>query len=85
MKRNRSSFFNDNPMDYNPNMFNQNIPMNGPMNYPNYNVNDDVNTRLAKLERQVNRLEHRLSVLEQNNTNYTTDDMDNNLGNMYMV
>jgi septation ring formation regulator EzrA len=55
------------------------------MNYPNYNVNDDVNTRLAKLERQVNRLEHRLSVLEQNNTNYTTDDMDNNLGNMYMV
>ena len=90
MIKNRAAFFNDNPMDYNPNMFNQNMPMNEPyqmnqMGYQSYNQPEDVNARIAKLERQINRLEHRISVLEQNNTNYPGDDLDSNVNNMYMV
>lgn len=58
---------------------------------PNYNPgmnmyaqNSDLESRLAKMERQINRLEHRISKLETNNT-YITEDYDNTTNNMYML
>jgi septation ring formation regulator EzrA len=96
MKKNRAAFFNE-PMDYyntqNPGMYNPNqnlMPANGSMPMPQqgYNmmpVGDDIETRLAKIERQLNRIEHRVSLLEQNGTTYSTDDVDTKINNMYMV
>ena len=86
-----------NPNMYNPNA--NLMPANGPapgsqtgyyMNgypnqYPNMPNNEDFTSRFAKLERQVNRLEKRVSNLEQNQTSYSTDDIDSNVNNMYMV
>lgn len=97
MKKNRSSFFNETMDYYNtqmPNMipnttqysmsqsgfYTGNMPMQNNMVYP-----DDLNSRIAKLERQVNRLDHRITALEQNNTSYSTDDKDTTINNMYMV
>ena len=101
MRKNRASFFNDNIDYYNtpnPNMYNPNanlMPANGPApgsqtgyyinQYPNMPNNEDFTSRFAKLERQVNRLEKRVSNLEQNQTSYSTDDIDSNVNNMYMV
>ena len=48
-----------------------------------YNDTNELDSRLAKIERQINRLEHRISKLEANNT-YINDDFDNS-GNMYML
>ncbi len=46
---------------------------------------EDVNARLAKIERHLNKLEHRVNTLEQNNTSYSTEDGDTTINNMYMV
>lgn len=61
----------------------------GPGVYPNnmmpsgnYPIND-LESRLAKMERQINRLETRVSKLE-NQPNYQVDEYDNQT-NMYMV
>ncbi len=51
---------------------------------PIYGTNNDLESRLAKMERQINRLEHRLSKLESTNT-YVTEDFDNSTNNMYML
>lgn len=60
---------------------------------PNYGANmnmnpmydgSDLESRLAKMERQINRLEHRISKLETSNT-YITEDYDNTTNNMYML
>jgi len=62
----------------------QNIPMPMP-NYPNMGSNNttELESRLAKLERTINRLDARLTKLEGNMFNTTTTyDAD---GNMYMV
>lgn len=59
----------------NPNM---NMPMN------QYNDTNTIDSRLAKIERQINRLEHRVSKLESTNTTYITEDIDSS-GNMYML
>ena len=59
-------------------------PMNGAYNY-DYNTNNEIEGRLAKLERQLNRIENRLAKLESQNM-YTNDDYEiNNSSNMYMV
>ena len=67
-------------------------PLNAQMNYNtggeqnqnNYGYDySEIESRLAKLERQINRLDMRLSKLEQNSF-YTTDDIDNTT-NVYMV
>lgn len=44
----------------------------------------DLESRLAKIERQLNRLEHRVSKLETNNT-YVTEDYESTTNNMYML
>ncbi len=59
---------------------NYNIQNSG---YPVNNDYSDFESRLAKLERQVNRLDSRVTKLE-NNSFYTTDEMDNTT-NVYMV
>ena len=60
-----------------------NAPMNqNPMNQ--YNDTNNIDSRLAKIERQINRLEHRVSKLESTNTTYITEDIDSS-GNMYML
>lgn len=56
---------------------------NIPNNYPQYTGND-IENRLAKIERQINRLEHRISKLESTNTTFITEDIDTS-GNMYML
>ncbi len=67
-------------------------PMNNnmPINYntqpnPNTNYNDysDLESRLSKIERQINRIDARLNKLENNNF-YTTEDVDTT-NNIYMV
>lgn len=63
-------------------------PMMSPM--PQYGVTNNDSTinelesRMAKLERSMNRLENRVSKLE-GSTYYSTDNYDNTSGGMYMV
>ena len=49
-----------------------------------YNDTNTIDSRLAKIERQINRLEHRVSKLESTNTTYITEEIDSS-GNMYML
>lgn len=87
MKRTRNSYFQENgmnvgqPMPYQATSFNSFYA--GGM--PNFNqTSDDLESRLAKMERQINRLDHRLSKLEAN-PNAIIDDYDTNTTNMYML
>ena len=73
MKKSRNSFFNEYP---NPNM--GAIPM-----YPQGQIFEEFEQRLAKIERQLNRLDHRISNLEKNKS-ITTDDFDDD-DNLYMI
>ena len=51
----------------------------------NPNLNNDLESRLAKIERQIHRLESRVSKLETTLPNaYATDDIEIN-NNMYMI
>lgn len=51
----------------------------------NSNLNNDLESRLAKIERQIHRLESRVSKLETTLPNaYATDDIEIN-NNMYMI
>ena len=97
MLRNRNSFFQEASMSagsYMPNMMpNQayNMPINtatasqsyysGPSLNQNYNNFDDYDNRIAKLERQINRLDARISKLE-NSSKLESVDMSSN---MYMI
>ncbi len=90
-----NSGFIPNQMYNNPNMM-----MNGPVPFQNSaqtsqsfyagaapvpnNFGTDVETRLSKIERQLNRIETRLSKLESS-TLYSSDAIDVNATNMYMV
>ena len=85
---------------YNPNMMPTNMPyqaqtsynsfysgpnnIQGGMPYPQYPDATNIENRLAKIERQINRLEHRIGKLESTNTTYITEDIDSS-GNMYML
>mgnify|MGYP002944431912 CR=1 FL=1 len=62
-----------------PNNMQANMPY--PQQYPQ---SDNIENRLAKIERQINRLEHRISKLESTNTTYITEEIDTS-GNMYML
>ena len=58
----------------------------GPTNPYNYNTqNNDLESRLAKIERQINRMEHRINKLENNANILSTEDFESNNTNMYMV
>lgn len=63
------------------------IPMQSqfPNNYNTLNSTNDIESRLAKLERQINRIDYRLSKLENANNIMTSDDFDTNNSNMYML
>jgi len=62
-------------------------PVPGPMpnNYNTLNNSNDIESRLAKIERQINRIDYRLSKLENSNNIVTSDDFDTNSSNMYML
>ncbi len=66
---------------------NMQVPLNyNTPTYQNQNYNDnysDLESRLSKIERQINRLDHRLSKLE-NNTLYSNDEIESN-NNVYML
>lgn len=75
-----------------PNMMIPNIQqmqpyqMGMPFNNMNYNVeSNDISTRLNAIERQIRRINDRLSKLEasNNNTHYNEEDIDNN--SIYMM
>jgi len=61
------------------NDYNTNMPLN--TNYNNHDYSD-IESRLSKIERNINRLDARLTKLE-NSSFYTTEDMDTN--NVYMM
>ena len=99
MRKNRNAFFAENNMNYqgyNPmvggayqNASSSNSFYSGPM-MPNPMMQnqmmgyDDTAERLAKIERQISRLEHRISKLEANST-VSTDDYDSTTNNMYIL
>ncbi len=98
MKKNRNAFFNEANMSYQG--YNPNMNMPGPAPFqaqssynsfyagPNPNMaynNNDLESRLAKIERQINRLDHRLTKLETTTTSPMIDDYDTNTTNMYML
>ena len=54
--------------------------------YTNQNyMNNDIESKIAKIERQINRIEHRLSKLETTNTSTLNTDFDSNINDMYMI
>ena len=60
----------------------------GPMpnNYNTQPNGNDIESRLAKIERQLNRMDYRLSKLENTNTTIiSSDDIETNNTNMYML
>jgi len=62
------------------------IPNNAmPNNYNTLNTNNDIESRLAKIERQLNRIDYRLTKLENANNIVTSDDFDTSSSNMYML
>ena len=95
MRKNRNSFFTESNSSY---MGYNNPGMMGPMQQPFQNANpyyngisempinqNDLESRFAKIERQLNRLEHRINKLETT-SNITNDDYDSgNTTNMYML
>ncbi len=96
MQKTRNSFFTEANMNYSGAM-NMPIPPNnmpyqastnynsfysGP-NMNNQNYDSSIDSRLAKMERQINRLDHRISKLESINQTYI-DDIDTS-NNMYML
>jgi len=98
MKKTRNSFFAENSFQaYNPtpNFNPQMAPYQASSNYfyqgpvpNNYNTsiqNNDIESRIAKIERQINRLDYRISKLENTNNISSTDDYDGNNSNMYML
>ena len=88
MRKDRNSFFAESSNSYQN--YNSMIPpqyqmaSNNAMMYSgNVPFNNDINERLAKIERQINRLDHRLSKLESNTI--TNSDLESNTNNMYML
>ena len=101
MKKTRNSFFAEsNFQSYNPNMNMNPTPYQTASNYfyqgpvPNNNYNmpnpnmgstSDLESRLAKIERQINRIDYRLTKLENSTNIISSEDFDTNNTNMYML
>ena len=94
MRKNRNSFFTES------NTFTQGVmpipptmPYQAGTSYNSYytgpnmgivNTQGDIETRVAKMERQINRLEHRISKLEGTTNNTYVENFDTT-DNMYML
>lgn len=101
MKKTRNSFFAESSYQaYNPNMnmpqpapyqtasnyfYQGPAPAAMPNNYNTLNTGNDIESRLAKIERQLNRIDYRLTKLENVNNIMTSDDFDTSNSNMYML
>lgn len=99
MKKTRNSFFAEsNYQSYKPNMYmndtmgapyqaSSNYFYQGPMpnNYTNNNITNDIENRLSKIERQLNRMDYRISKLENTNNVIKSEDFDTNNNNMYIL
>ena len=88
MRKDRNSFFQESSSNYQN--YNSMMPpqyqmsSNNSMMYSgNMPFNSDINERLAKLERQINRLDYRLSKLESNAI--SNNDLESTTNNMYML
>ena len=88
MRKDRNSFFQESSSSYQN--YNGMIPpqyqmaSNNAMMYSgNIPLNNDINERLAKIERQISRLDHRISRLESSNIN--SNDLESTTNNMYML
>lgn len=93
-----SSFQSYNPNMSNMGAMNQQpqaMPFQSASNYyyqgpmpNNYNTNgagNDIESRLAKIERQLNRMDYRISKLENGTNISSTEDFEINNSNMYML
>ena len=92
MRKTRNSFFTESNMNY------SNFQAQGAMPYnnayyqgqmsnvgmPYVDNSDSIENRLAKIERQINRLNARVNKLESLNTTFLDDSLDSS-GNMYML
>ncbi len=56
-----------------------------PNNYNTSNNVNDIESRFAKIERQLNRMDYRLSKLENNANVISSEDFDTSNSNMYML
>ena len=91
MKKNRNAFFNESNTSfqgYNPGFMPYQMNANssfsaGNMMMPNM-AGNDYEERLAKIERQINRLDKRVSNLESSSIK-STDDFESQTNNMYMI
>lgn len=98
MRKNRNSFFTESNMNYSNFQAQGAIPQAMPYANANYNPyqaqpnvgmpyvdnSDSIENRLAKIERQINRLNVRVNKLESLNTTFIDDNIDTS-GNMYMI
>ena len=98
MRKNRNSFFTESNMNYSNFQAQGAIPQAMPYANANYNPyqaqpnvgmpyvdnSDSIENRLAKIERQINRLNARVNKLESLNTAFIDDNIDTS-GNMYML
>lgn len=98
MRKNRNSFFTESNMNYSNFQAQGAIPQAMPYANANYNPyqaqpnigmpyvdnSDSIENRLAKIERQINRLNARINKLESLNTTLLDDNIDTS-GNMYML
>lgn len=95
MKKNRNSFFAEsNFSNFQTGGIPQNNPYQAGVNYNSFYQNqigmpyvdnaDSIENRLAKIERQINRLNARVNKLESLNTTFIDDTFDTT-NNMYML
>ena len=98
MRKNRNSFFTESNMNYSNFQAQGAIPQAMPYANANYNPyqaqpnigmpyvdnSDSIENRLAKIERQINRLNARINKLESLNTTFLDDNIDTS-SNMYML
>lgn len=98
MRKNRNSFFTESNMNYSNFQAQGAIPQAMPYANANYNPyqaqpnvgmpyidnSASIENRLAKIERQINRLNARVNKLESLNTTFIDDNIDTS-GNMYMI
>ncbi len=94
MRKNRNSFFTESNTSFTQGMMMPpTMPYQAGSSYNSYyagpnmgivNTQPDFETRLAKMERQINRLEYRISKLEGSVNNTYVENFDNT-DNMYML